>query len=205
MFFQLFGGLFVHDLEGNILDANQQAYVSLGYSREELLNLRVPELVAEDVSYQGFKNVWDVIRPNQFISLDSSVKRKDGSAIPIEIHLTRVELNKRPVILALARDLTERIRAEEEKLAREKLQAAVATAGAVCHELNQPIQTITSISELLLVKQSKSFFSGSEIQVIHNEIMRMAEITRRLENITKYETKTYVGETKILDLEESSQ
>jgi hypothetical protein len=41
--------------------------------------------------------------------------------------------------------------------------------------------------------------------VIRAEAERMAEIVRKIGKITKYETKPYVGQTKILDLDKTSE
>ena len=197
--------MFVHGLDGAILDVNQRACETLGYSREELLELSIPDVLGEDISEEELKDVWNKVRANQLFPVESLLKRKDGGTTPIEVHLARLNLNNRPMILAISRDLSERKRAEEDKLARGKLQAAVETAGAVCHELNQPMQTITSLSEFLIVKNFEPDSLSHNIETILLEINRMAEITRRLQNLTKYETKTYVGETKILNIEESSK
>jgi hypothetical protein len=40
--------------------------------------------------------------------------------------------------------------------------------------------------------------------VIHREAQRMAEIVRKIGKLTRYETKSYVGEQKILDLDRAS-
>ncbi|MFX1386261.1 MAG: PAS domain-containing protein, partial [Promethearchaeota archaeon] len=36
--------IFLHDFEGNIIDVNQKALDQFGYTREEILNLKIPEL-----------------------------------------------------------------------------------------------------------------------------------------------------------------
>jgi len=47
------------------------------------------------------------------------------------------------------------MRAEEERLERERLQVLLEMAGAVCHELNQPLQGIYGYSQSLLMKLAK--------------------------------------------------
>ena len=46
--------------------------------------------------------------------------------------------------------VTKEMRSEEERLEKERLQVSLEMAGAVCHELNQPIQGISSYAESLL-------------------------------------------------------
>ncbi len=52
----------------------------------------------------------------------------------------------------LNRQIVHRLQVEEELRKHEKLQGAMEMAGAVCHELNQPIQAMTGHSELIMMK-----------------------------------------------------
>ncbi len=101
-------------------------------------------------------------------------------------------------------DITERKRAEEEKLWRERLQAAVETAGAACHELNQPLQAAIMKLELMLMGLEKDHPLLPQLRSIHQEFQRMAEITHRLNRLTSYRTRPYLEGMNILDIDESS-
>jgi signal transduction histidine kinase len=104
----------------------------------------------------------------------------------------------------VSHDVTERKRADEERVHREKLQAVLELAGAVCHELNQPIQAILGHSELLLMDVPEDSPIYEKIKTINAEIDKMGKTTRRLMEITKYETEDYVGGTKIFDIAKAS-
>ncbi len=101
-------------------------------------------------------------------------------------------------------DITERKRAEDEKLWRERLQAAVETAGAACHELNQPLQAAIMKLELMLLGLEEDHPLYSQLGSLHQEFQRMAEITHRLNRLTSYRTRPYLGGMNILDIDESS-
>lgn len=87
---------------------------------------------------------------------------------------------------------------------RQKLQGALELAGAVCHELNQPL-TIISITSDLLKDFPDGKNLGGNIDIIKKEISRMGEITKKLMKITKYETRQYLNGNKILDIDKASQ
>ena len=53
-----------------------------------------------------------------------ALKGKDGSAMPVEISIRRIEIGGRSLILSISRDLTERKRLEEEEAARPKVSGA---------------------------------------------------------------------------------
>ena len=103
------------------------------------------------------------------------------------------------VEIALARN-----QAQAERLKSEKLQAVIEMAGAVCHELNQPMMAISGYSELLLLKQGDDHPLYENLTKIIEQIERMGEITQKLMKITRYETKSYGKENTIIDLDKSS-
>ncbi|MBN1930386.1 MAG: response regulator [Desulfobacterales bacterium] len=87
---------------------------------------------------------------------------------------------------------------------KEKLQGVIEMAGAVCHELNQPMQVVSGISELLKVDLTDSPSFYKNIQTLQGQIDRMSTITRKLMRITKYETKGYL-KGKIIDIEKAAK
>jgi signal transduction histidine kinase len=101
--------------------------------------------------------------------------------------------------------VTKEMRAEEERVNRERLQALLETAGAVCHELNQPMQSILSNCETTLMETEADDPIGRKLKKIMDQTKRMADITRKLKRITKYETKDYLKGVRIVDIDKSSQ
>ena len=102
------------------------------------------------------------------------------------------------------RDVTEYKLAHKETLARERLQSAVETAGAACHELNQPLQAVLSQVELAQLKVPANSPLGDDLKRLMINVQKMTEITRRLSRITDYQTRAYVGQAQILDLARAS-
>jgi len=97
-----------------------------------------------------------------------------------------------------------RHRSEFERIYREKLQAVLETAGAICHELNQPMMTISGHTELLMDTLDQDDPVYPKIAKIKSQVERMGAITQKLMGITRYETKDYVKGERIVDIEKSS-
>jgi len=93
---------------------------------------------------------------------------------------------------------------KKEQLRRRKLEGVLEMAGAVCHEMNQPMQIILGNSDLLLMHIPENNQLNDKINKIREGIDRMRIITRKIKNITKYETKNYIGGIKIIDIEKAS-
>jgi CheY-like chemotaxis protein len=97
-----------------------------------------------------------------------------------------------------------RHRSESERIYRERLQAVLETAGAICHELNQPMMAISGHTELLMATLEPSDATFEKLGKIKTQIERMGAITNKLMGITRYETKNYAQGERIVDLDKSS-
>jgi PAS domain S-box-containing protein len=107
------GGVFAHDLDGRLLMVNDAAVRNTGYSKEELLEMSVADIDPESATREDRARLWHSLKLGTSITLESTHIRKDGSQYPAEIHLNATELQGRPIILAVAFDITERKRADE--------------------------------------------------------------------------------------------
>lgn len=87
---------------------------------------------------------------------------------------------------------------------RGKIQGVLELAGAICHELNQPLQAIMGHTQLLLLETGDGTPHAEALQRIYQQVERMGSITRKLMRITHYETREYVGGTKIIDLDKAA-
>ncbi|OPZ20345.1 MAG: His Kinase A (phospho-acceptor) domain protein [candidate division BRC1 bacterium ADurb.BinA364] len=94
-------------------------------------------------------------------------------------------------------------RAESERIAREKLHAVLETAGAACHELNQPLQAIIGYCSLTEPSMDKDSIVFRNLKIIESQINRIAEITHKLQGISRYMTREYLEGRKIIDLDRS--
>ncbi len=102
--------------------------------------------------------------------------------------------------IATFTDISQRKAAEIEKYERERLQGVLEMAGAVCHEINQPLQAILGYSELLLLGSGTDISETNNVSSIKTQATRLGKITRKLSNITQYKTVDYPGNTKIVDI-----
>ncbi len=105
------------------LDINEKACVALGYTREELLGMRVFDIDPK-VNEATTKKVVEELRKSGFMVMDTVHRRKDGSTFAVEISMRLVVVD-REYIVVIARDLTERSRTEERFQASEKRYRAL--------------------------------------------------------------------------------
>lgn len=115
-----------------------------------------------------------------------------------------VEYGRKPALLSVMRDITERKKIEEMLLQSERDRAVYELAGATAHELNQPLTVIMGNVELFLQKIDPDNPYSRYLNNIYNESWRLAELIKKIGNITRYKTKPYIGATNIIDIDDAS-
>jgi PAS domain S-box-containing protein len=93
------------------LDVNDKCCLDLGYTRAELLSLKVSD-VDPTVNESFLVGIENELDKSGFVTFESLHRRKDGSTFPVEINLSRVQLD-RTYGVNVVRDITERKRVEE--------------------------------------------------------------------------------------------
>ncbi|MFZ3168984.1 MAG: PAS domain S-box protein [Candidatus Methanoperedens sp.] len=107
--------IFVGDPEtGRILDANDKACTGLGYKREELLSMHVFDFETVLPDHFSWKEHVQEVKKKGYLIFEGRQRRKDGAIFPVEVNISYVSLEKNNYMLTVARDITERKRAEEE-------------------------------------------------------------------------------------------
>lgn len=135
--------------DGHFLDINKSAENQLGYTREELLDMRVQdievslELQTLEQWKEHVKNIKDSSKP---LLLQSTHKRKNTDTFNVDISISYKTHAGEDYILATARDITERERVKKlvESQQRQLIQAdkmiSIGTmAAGVAHEINNPL------------------------------------------------------------------
>ncbi|HEY0838133.1 MAG TPA: PAS domain S-box protein [Azospirillum sp.] len=97
---------------GRFVEVNDVACERLGYTRDELL-CRTPADIDETESAGNEQRVAAELREHGFALFERVHVAKDGRRIPVEIAARRFQHDGQPAVVALARDITERKRAEE--------------------------------------------------------------------------------------------
>jgi PAS domain S-box-containing protein len=111
----LFDGIddsvFVHDLDGHILDANPAACRRMGYSREEMLHLTTREIDDPEFAAGYQDRLKHQCREGKLFCEGRHVT-KDGHVFPVEISTSLIDMDGKPAVLAVIRDITKRKKAE---------------------------------------------------------------------------------------------
>jgi len=107
--------VYIMDLNGNILEANESAYSQLGYTPEMFFELNLKQITPENdahlILYQLVEKAQIQTQPK--INLETFHLKKKGERVPVEIHSRAITYRGKKVILNVARDVSKRFEAEK--------------------------------------------------------------------------------------------
>jgi PAS domain S-box-containing protein len=161
---------------GRFIDVNNRACDSLGYTRKEFLNTvtmkNIEESVPDDSAWQ--QQIQE-LREKGDIVKEALYRRKDGTKFFVETSLKLTNQDKQEYIMAIARDITERKRAEAKlKAAQEKLletarkvgMAEVATG--VLHNVGNVLNSVSVTAESIQkrIRGSKVSYLGDAVNLL---------------------------------------
>ncbi len=143
-------GVFLHDLQGNFVLVNKVAAERTQYTKKELLKMKVGEIDAGDMSESERERMWEKLKHGKVINFRSYHKRKDGTVYPTEVYLNAIRIKKKPLILAITHDITQRVQQEQILKENEKR----------CSDLADllPSMVLETDNNLRIVYANKMFF-----------------------------------------------
>jgi PAS domain S-box-containing protein len=115
---------FLHDESGKILDVNQQACTSLGYTRDELLGMS-PVQFDPSLRTNQLHQLYNQLSSGEVFTFERNHYCKDGSCFPVEISIRAFSIGEARFAISLARDIRERKRTEQALIESHNLLRAV--------------------------------------------------------------------------------
>lgn len=184
----------VVDATGRIVRSNGQVEAMFGYVRSELQDKPVEVLIPERFREEHRQLREKFFQQPKVHSLTGDALRKDGKEFPVDIVLGPVHIDDGMLVVATVRDISERRRAEKElwrkdeevrEVSRQLWQATkLATMGelaaSIAHELNNPLATVGLKIESLIEDYGGDSYLLGELQVIEQEVDRMAKLVGNL-------------------------
>jgi PAS domain S-box-containing protein len=162
--------IFVLEPDGRIIDANEQVSTLLGYTRAELLDMRLHDL-AEPA--EALVPVWQASRTTASLSL----RRHDGVTVPVEISAAMIDAG---VGLVIVRDVSERLRLETQLRQAQKLEAIGTLANGIAHDFNNLLAAITGYADLAIDSTAPNDPRYADLQQVVHAAQRGAGLTRQL-------------------------
>jgi len=177
-------GIFVANEQGQILEVNETGCKQLGYTRDRLLQLTIFDIIAPQFAARAAARLRGEVPSGVY---ENAHVRADGTIVPTELSVTKIMFRKQPAFLRITRDITERKRAEEEKISlqnqlmqAQKLEAVGRLTGGVAHDFNNLLMVITSYTEMLQAELAPDDRLRRNTQQVLKAADRAGSLTKQL-------------------------
>ena len=207
---------FMLDFEqGTIIDVNRRACESLGYTRDELIGM-TPLAFDIDLNRATLETIATRAATGETVWFDRHRhRRKNGSVFPVEVQTSLFWTGGRRLLLTIARDITERVLAEQERERLRQLEADLAhinrvsvmgeLAASIAHEVNQPLAGVVSNASACLRWLARDAPNLEEAQEAARRIVRdgkrAGDVIARVRALTRRDATS----SERLDLNHSIQ
>mgnify|MGYP006283843285 CR=1 FL=1 len=152
---------YINDLEGRFLDGNRAAEALIHGKREDVIGktLLNAEILPVEYHAKALECLQKAVEGLPTGPDELLLQRPDGENRWVEVATVPMEMDGRPAVLGIARDVTDRKHAEAEtrrlelQLQRaQKMEAMGLMAGGVAHDLNNILSGVVNYPELLLME-----------------------------------------------------
>jgi PAS domain S-box-containing protein len=176
-------GFWICDTAGRLLEVNQSYCNMIGYSREELLRMSIPDLEiterAEDVTVH-IRRI--VARGSD--NFESRQRRKDGNIIAIDVSVTFLQKHGGR-FYSFIRDITEREKTQKELLRIQKLESLGVLAGGIAHDFNNILTGIMGNISFARMHLDDSHTSNTILLDAEKASRRASDLARQLLTFAK--------------------
>ena len=175
-----------------------------GYSEAELIGSDPLNNVQQQYREQAKRNAIAMLKANRLSPYEFCINDKSGKTKWILETATSIQYRGQRAALCYFMDISESKQIEKERLAKEKLLSVLELAGAVGHELNNPLQVVLTCTEKLAPAPGAGERESALFRLLSNNVQKMITVLSKFQNITQYASKDYVDGKKIFDIDEAS-
>ncbi len=191
---------------GNLIYINPSVKNLLKYDQEDLYNTQnIIKFLIHPEDLRKFKRNIPKKTAGSSKEIDVRLRNKKGKYIDCSTVIYSIGIGGGNEIFGcIARDLTEHKKMEKLERKIEQERVLLQMAGAAAHELNQPLTALMGRIDLASLKKDDSEQLNENLTCIRKAAMTIIETVQKIQSIDRYETKEYLGETRIIDIDKSS-
>ena len=178
--------IFLHRTDGTLLDINAVACRRLGYAREALLAVNYSDLTPPEDQIRS-ATLMEQLSCKRTFAYETVLLHTDRHPMPVEINCRLIEINGDKAILSMARDTSERRRAEAamrdlqgQLIQAQKLEAIGTLAGGIAHDFNNLLLPISGYAELIRLSLDPGSVQAGQIGEILKAAKRAKEMVRHI-------------------------
>ena len=179
--------IIITDLEGNILESNQETLQTSRYTEDQLRKMVINDI--HDVKWEAIGSTFLSLEEDTSSSYESKLITQDGTEIPIQVNVHQIQMADDYMLQWIFRDITERKNLDQ---LREDLTSMI------FHDLRSPLSNV--ISSLDVIQASLPGTDDPEIQSLFDiatrSTVRIQRLTRSLLDINRLESGQPITNTE---------
>ena len=173
--------IFIHNLDGTLLDVNQTMLDMYGYTRNEIHTLGEGALSGESPFGPKERRVMVARALAEGPQLFKwRARKKDGSFFWVEVALKEARLGNQQVVLAFVSDISQREQLEEQLRQAQRMEAIGMLAGGIAHDFNNILSAILGYTELSLKQVDDSSKTFGHLKQVERASLRARELVRQI-------------------------
>jgi PAS domain S-box-containing protein len=186
--------------EGKIGDVNSAAEIITGWDRQELIGKDFHGYFSDpEKARQGYRKVF---KEGSVRDVELEIRHKDGHATPVLYNASvyRDEAGKVRGVFAMARDISDRKRFEDQLVQAEKHAVIGRMVGSVTHEINNPLQTIKNCLYLIRQDTPTESPTAEPLEMASSETARLTDLVGQLRELYRPRTDLQEHPHEVLDI-----
>ena len=178
--------IFIVGSDLRYIDANRKAQDLLGYTREELLNMKITDFVPSDQAQRSMAEFNKLNEHGSYDNFIGKVRTKAGDWVDVEVSSSAIiEDGKIIGSRDILRDITDRKKMEAELLRTQKLESIGTLAGGIAHDFNNLLQGVfgyISLAKMTITDRGKSIAS---LERAEKALQQTVNLTNQLLTFSK--------------------
>jgi len=182
--------------DSQVLYVNQAVCQALGYSHDELRTMRVSDFDLK-LPPTAWPNFASKLKSERNLCFESRLRRKDDTSFPVEITANALKFEGRDHFFAYGRDISDRVKAEEDRSRLEnqlvqvqKMEAIGTLAGGIAHDFNNILSAILGFAELAQFEISKKGLLNGYIDNILRAGKRAKDLVEQILTFSRQSEQT---------------
>jgi len=186
LFNSLHDAVIVHDFEGRVMEVNDAMLTMYGVDQKSCRTYSLMDYSAPSIGDQSleakFQEIWSTLRREGHALFRWKARRplSPGRDIDVEVSLRQAFWFGQEAVVAVVRDISERLRLEAMLHQAQKLDALGQLAGGVAHDTNNMLGVIIGYTDLLLEDAPEASPLANDLGQIRKAALHSADLTRQL-------------------------
>ncbi len=179
----------ITNAEGKMIYVNPAFEHITGFTKEELIGHNPSKLSSGKHGKDFWKKVWVKINAGQQWVGQLQNRRKNGELFHTELVISPIISDDKKVVgfLGAHRDITEQKILERQVVRSQKMETFGTLAAGIAHEVGNPLTSISSLVQVVQ-RQSNDDFVQEKLELVKNQINRIAKIIRELVDFSRPST-----------------